>query len=251
VLLLSEHDGDPLSLPLTDGSLLNVIARVSKNGELNISDVSVTVKKLLGSDIFGVEKYVRWGSTISNFQIGTSNDLPTVQRHLEELLTDLKVENRKMNEILTIAEELILNALLNAPVDAQGNRIYANKPREEEVALPPEHASLLSFAADGDRVAIACRDPFGSLDPDNLLRSLRRCADIESNGVRTDGQGGAGIGLFIVYRFADHMVVNLSPGHATEFIAVVDLSLKGRDRSETARSLNMFISSEGHGPLVA
>ena len=56
----------------------------------------------------------------------------------------------------------------------------------------------------------------------------------------TMGAGGAGVGLYITFFFAQQLIINLQPNVATEFIAVFDLKARP-GRSEAARrSFNIF-----------
>jgi hypothetical protein len=90
-------------------------------------------------------------------------------------------------------------------------------------------------------LAVAVRDSYGSLNAQSVLRGLQRCAAQGEDQVRmAETAGGAGIGLYMIYQYADQLVINLRPGFATEFIAIVELGLKQRDRRTSGRCLNLF-----------
>ena len=241
VLLMSEREIDPLASPLFASTFYNVIAKIAKDGSFNTPDLLVTMRKLLDRDIFGVEKYVHWGALLSRIPFASTKDVPLILACFESFMRELEIQGRRSRELLTVAEELVTNSLFNAAMDAQGNRMHAHRHRSEHVELPAERCAELSFATDGHILAVGCRDAWGTLDQGAVLRGLRRCAARGEDQVRLQGdQGGAGIGLYMVYEYADHMVINLRPGVATEIIAIVELGLKQRDRRSTGRSLNVF-----------
>ena len=84
------------------------------------------------------------------------------------------------------------------------------------------------------------RDAYGSLDPSSVFRGLQRCAARGDDQVKQDTDGGAGIGLYMVYEYVDHLVINLRADEATEVIGLVELGLRQRDRRVSGKSINVF-----------
>jgi anti-sigma regulatory factor (Ser/Thr protein kinase) len=132
-----------------------------------------------------------------------------------------------------VADELISNAVHNAPVDAQGNHIHKNTRRDIEIELDERHAVRLRWGCDARYLALEVNDQFGSLDRDTILRALAKTAI-------SDSGAGAGMGISLSYRSCDHLVFNLSPGKRTEIIALIDVRYPPSERAPVS-SYNVFV----------
>ena len=101
-----------------------------------------------------------------------------------------------------IVDELVTNAIFNAPRDADGKAKYRKLHRSEELVLADDEAATLQFACDGDFIAVSTVDPFGSLDQDTVIDYLNRCL-VKGPQQMSDDSGGAGLyrGLHAGYRF--------------------------------------------------
>ncbi len=134
---------------------------------------------------------------------------------------------------MLVADELISNAVHNAPVDADGVHYRAELPRDAELVLDARHQVRLRWGCDARYLALEVTDPFGSLDRDTVLRSLT-ARDMRESG------GGAGMGVALSYRSCDHLVFNLAPGKRTEIIALIDVRYPPTERVP-ASSYNVFV----------
>jgi hypothetical protein len=138
---------------------------------------------------------------------------------------------------MLLADELVSNAVHNAPVDAKGHHYRKDFARDIELELDARHQVRLRWACDSRYFAIEVSDRFGSLDRDTILHSLAR-SDVRETG------GGAGMGMTLSYRSCDHLVFNLSPGKRTEVIALVDVRHPPAERVP-ASSYNVFVEEAG------
>ena len=136
---------------------------------------------------------------------------------------------------MLVTDELISNAVHNAPVDAAGNHYRRDLARDVEIALDDRHQVRLRWGCDARYVAIEVSDGFGSLDRDTILRSLAQ-QDVRESG------GGAGMGVALSYRSCDHLVFNLAPGKRTQIIALVDVRYPPTERMP-ASSYNVFVEA--------
>ena len=64
---------------------------------------------------------------------------------------------------LQCADEMISNALFNAPVVQRGKRAYKDLPRDTDIQLPASMAATLFACVTDDGVVIGCKDAYGSL----------------------------------------------------------------------------------------
>lgn len=138
-------------------------------------------------------------------------------------------------------DELLLNALYDAPRDASGAPRYRDlSPAQRAVLLPfPSEYAEVRYAGDRERVVVAVEDRFGALRADTVLDYLTRCAEAQlarSNPLERKA-GGAGIGLFLVAYAASELLFRLAAGRRTQVVFAIR-----RDRS--ARPLRALVLDE-------
>lgn len=132
---------------------------------------------------------------------------------------------RRITRLLpALVDELVMNAVFNAPVDQHGESRYDQLDRATELKLESEQSAVLSWGADESCFAVSVRDPFGSLTADVLLTYLKH--GFETADVRRDtGKGGAGLGLYMVCRSVNTLIVSIFPGVTTEITAIFERGL--------------------------
>lgn len=119
-------------------------------------------------------------------------------------------------------DELLLNALYDAPRDEQGQPRYAGVLPSDRVllqALPGESARV-RFATDGVRLAVGVSDRMGRLRRRTVLDYLIRCATAQQRhqSPLEDKKSGAGVGLFLTATAASELIFRLRSGRLTEIV---------------------------------
>lgn len=196
-------------------------------------ELVITAQKLIRHDLFGVEKYLLWGSQLRDTTIVRGSQRSGLVAQVAEAVRAQGQSARVASMAMLVADELISNAVHNAPVDAAGTHYRKDLPRNEELELDDRHQVRLRWGCDARYLAIEVTDRFGSLDRDTILSALAK------NDVRESG-GGAGMGIALAYRSCDHLVFNLAPGVRTEIIALIDVRYPPTERSP-ASSYNVFV----------
>lgn len=131
-----------------------------------------------------------------------------------------------------VMHELAVNAMLDAPVDAQGQAKYAHR-RTEVQEVAPEDACELGLAVDGARIYLEAVDKFGRLTTAPFARAL------ESYGGRVQvnaSGGGAGLGLRRMIEHSDAIAVRVISGRESRVLCAVDLG-DARRRAALPKSL--------------
>jgi hypothetical protein len=206
------------------------------------SELNVTVRKILERDIFGIEKYFPLTMSPQVVHIRKSTDKDGIVDAAERFATEFKVQKRLVTLFQTVADELVTNAVYNAPLDSTGKSRYGHVSRTQEVALEPGEEVEVRFCCDRLRLGISVRDPFGSLTQERLLDNLARCfrrAEVEQK------EGGAGLGLYVVLESLSQFVVNIAPGKRTEMIGLIDVSGSYKDFASRKKSFNLFVADRG------
>jgi hypothetical protein len=186
--------------------------------------VLVTAQKLLTGDIFGVEKYLPAGTEVHYARLrdfeGRGKAIDTVLSFAEES----KMRRQVRNAIGSVCEELLMNALYDAPVDAEGKPVFADvDPHDRTTVRSPRPVSI-RYAATEDMFAVAVRDRFGRLAKNTILSYIEKC--IHSPNQIDRKTYGAGLGLYLVANAAATYVVNVAYGIATEVVCTFDRGAK-------------------------
>ncbi len=196
-------------------------------------ELTVTAQKLIRRDLFGAEKYLLWGTSLDAFVITRASQRPHVVEQLAEAVRGRGQSARVASMAMLVADELISNAVHNAPVDGSGAHYRKELPRDGELELDDRHQVVLRWGCDARYLALEVTDRFGSLDRDAILGALAR-QDVREAG------SGAGMGLSLAYRSCDHLVFDLAPGKRTEIIGLIDVRYPASERVP-ASSYNVFV----------
>ncbi len=217
----------------------NMIATTER--PLKPEEFIITAEKLLRQDLFGLQKYLLWGIEPFRLRIEESRRKREYIREVANYAALLGCNQRSVEMIETVTDELVTNAIYNAPRTADGKPKYAKLSRRKPVVLEPHEVGELQFACDGDYIAIAQVDPFGSLTQDTVVSYLNRCL-VKGPDQLSDASGGAGIGLFRVFQSLSKFIINIEPGKRTEVITLIDLRLSMRRFRRASKSFHIFIS---------
>ncbi|ATB34452.1 hypothetical protein [Melittangium boletus] len=136
-----------------------------------------------------------------------------------------------------VMHELAANALLDAPVDGQGQPVYAYR-RESVRAVAPEHVCQVSFAMGEGGIYLEAVDLFGRLTPAPLAKavaSLGGRMQVNASG------GGAGLGMRRILEACEAVAVRVVPGKETRMLGVVGFG-EARRRAALPKSLLYFKS---------
>ena len=144
---------------------------------------------------------------------------------LREYLARISKSNSLHSEIILVADELFTNAVFNSA--------RAGKPLlrgDTSVTMPDGFQGEIRAGVTGGRFALVCTDPFGNLELPKLVQRMRDCY---TKGVQTMmnlGEGGAGIGSYLVYSAATSYFACVERGRRTVIVWSVPLNLSLRKR---------------------
>jgi hypothetical protein len=184
-------------------------------------ELSAMATRVLAGDIFGLEKLVPWGTQIHSILVGDFQEKSNCIAQVSEFAEAMSVRRKYRESIEQCLDEMLMNALYDAPVDEQGRQIFAEIPTKTRISLRLEQKVVVQYACDGQRFVIAVRDAFGTLERATVLRYLHKCLHSEQQIDRK--VGGAGLGLFLMVNAATEVYFNVLPGVATEAVCTFDL----------------------------
>jgi hypothetical protein len=244
-LLLSHDTNSELARGLLEAQPLNnLIAKqggiAALNKHVDETELIVTCQKLYERDIFGLEKYIStWGVEIHEREVQSTADKRDAIRQLRSYLEHLDNFRSINDSVLWVADELLMNAMFNAPRDEEGNAKYVDCDRGNLV-LEPSEAVTLRYGCDGRHVALSVTDRFGSLDRDVMLKYINRCLRTPVE-IEAGREAGAGLGLYIVYNSITQLAFNIQVNVSTEVVALFFIRAGPRAFNASGKSLNIFL----------
>ncbi len=190
--------------------------------DFTVSKLAAMCTRILQGDIFGLEKVVPWGTRIYSILVGDYQEKSICISQISEYAASMGVRRKYRESIEQVTDELLMNALYDAPVDASGNQLFADVPTKTRISLRMEQKAVVQYSCDGTTFAISVRDSFGTLQRNTVLKYLHKCLYADQQIDRK--AGGAGLGLYIMANATTQLIFNSLPGVATEVICTFDLS---------------------------
>jgi hypothetical protein len=202
------------------------------------ADLLITLEKLLSNDLFGMGRYFEGGDP-ERFTCHSATQRDELLDWLRGYAGKHRVRSRLIDVLMVAADEMLTNALYNAPTDGEGKHLYAQTSRQVPVSLQSPSIIEVEVRCDGKRLGLSTVDPFGSLRPEVVLSSLRRC--FHKPEPRPGSTGGAGLGLYLLLGSLSHLVFNVALGKRTEVIGLMDISMPMGRSATAGKSFNIFV----------
>ncbi len=190
----------------------------------------------LAGPSFGWDGLMAPGAATCEVPLRGSDDRDGALDVVADFFGQRGLRRRLVSLLQDAAEELVTNAVYDAPVDANGKPLFASLDRRQRVELPARGAAVLTMAADDQQAAVAVRDPYGSLVAVTARRFVSKGLRGGPDQIDTK-QGGAGLGLTRVYQMVDHLALRMRPGIGTEVVALIETAGARRDMASRPSSL--------------
>jgi hypothetical protein len=202
-------------------------------------DLFAAVRRLIdGPGSPGVTPYLLAGAPVHEVAIHTTEDKDAALNLIVAFSESMDLGGEKLRRVELATEELLMNALYDAPRDAGGEPRNAHLDRRLSVALGSSESIRLRYGCDGQTLAVAVYDPFGSLTKPAVTERLRKVAD----GVPrpSPGLAGAGLGLVMTYSVANQLVFSVAAGKFTEVTAVLHVAGTNRSAQERGTAVHFY-----------
>ncbi len=202
------------------------------------AELVVTSVKLMSGDIFGLEKYLAWGIKVNEASVRSYEAKREALLQVTASARDAGARRPTIARIESVADELLMNAMYDAPAVATGTIPPVPRHLSDPIG---DYDAHLRWASDGRYFAVSVEDRFGALAKDVILDHLQR-ARVERGRPKASqlAGGGAGLGLYFILSSVTRFIVNVEPGKRTEVVCLFDLKQGGREADTSARSLHVF-----------
>ena len=211
---------------------ISLLCHHNMNNTLTKRALSAATFKFSTQDIFGIQKYLNWGTELHQTTIQSSLHRKAVIDSVEDHFRMYGIRHHVLHKMAAVLEELLMNAIYDAPIDYKGNEKYNHYSRLDIVQLERHEYPHLTYGCDGNTIAISISDPFGRLDRNTLLTYLQS-RSLGEEPQELSSKSGAGWGLYQIMQITDHTIINMQPNVKTEVIALFQLT-----REETQEKQN-------------
>lgn len=157
------------------------------------------VKATLSERAFGLAPLLAPGTKIQVVKFASTSQKLNAVEAIKSYLLAAKFQSRMATVIANGVDEILMNAMFDAPVDDLGRQVHSSTPRSTILPLSEKSAVEMHVGFDGKYVGVTAIDLYGSLDKAKLLSHISKIYVKEEYKIRTS-TAGAGIGLATVFR---------------------------------------------------
>lgn len=180
--------------------------------------------------------YLDWGYASQDINVRTTADRDSAVAQIQMFVGQLQAPKRVAEMFGELAHELLMNAMYDAPVDANGKAKYA-ADRKADISLTDAEKPIVRVATDGSKLALQVRDPFGRLERRHVFDGLARGL---AGGEMDQSHGGAGLGMMVCHNASSAMFFDVAKGKHTEVTALFELDMNLRELRTQAKSLHFW-----------
>lgn len=228
VLLTNPNVTDNLEtvkgLPFVD----NIMSRNPEDRSFTVRSLLTTMTKVLNQNIFGLEKYLSWGADVQIKCVKTSGEREDLKSEMISHFKQSGIRMSILDRVYLVAEEMLMNAIYDAPTDNLGQALFNHLPRKTVINLDKTQESTLRYGFDGTMIALSVEDPFGALTKEVIIQYLESCYQGRAGSLNVN-KGGAGRGLHQIIENSDLTIFNVKKGVKTEVISLFNLEIGRKD----------------------
>ena len=240
------HAGDPrqvrvdrlpacpvlVAVPAIDlATMVDLVYRSERVAGLLRADPALLVPAVLqsiGPGLAGPETRLAPGTPIESHTVADFDDKRACQLRLASFVERLGFPRSRREDIDQCIDEMLMNALYDAPIDARGRHVFEGVSARERVRLRTAQSVLVRWGHDGRRLVVAVRDAFGSLARETVARHLDKA--LHAAEVVDRKAGGAGLGLYLMTNAASGLWFDVVPGVGTEVVCELEVETSGLER---------------------
>jgi hypothetical protein len=199
-------------------------------------ELTMLARRIQGAPTPPLSAYLDWGFTALDIDVRATSDREAAAAKIHGFVGALGVPRRVAEMFGELGDELLMNAMYDAPVDAAGRPKYA-ADRKAHIELAAHERPALRIATDGTRLALQVRDPFGRLERRHVFDGLARGL---AGGEQDRSGGGAGLGMMVCHNASTAMFFDVVPHRHTEVTALFELDINLREFRTQAKSLHFW-----------
>jgi hypothetical protein len=177
------------------------------------------VKKSIAGATSNFDDYFSGTLVRKNFKLSHSSQKHEVVSNFFQTMVDHRIETRIAHLGADAVDELLMNAIFDAPNDQQGIRYRRKTERDAEFELKGKEEIEAELIISSDLIGIRVVDQFGSFEAASAISCMGK--NFEINGYELwQPDPGARLGLPKLIQSAASLIFQIEPGVRTESIAL-------------------------------
>lgn len=171
-----------------------------------------------------------------------AHDKKTILSKLEEILPASIKSASLRADIVTIADEMVTNAVFNAPFVDDENTGSGASREDQNTRMTEGKSGQMWIAHDDERLLVLCRDDYGTLNADKMLKKIRHIYQTSvAENINMTGGGGAGIGTYMMFNTCVSFFVGVQPRKKTLVGCILPKKGSLRERSQMLKNLHFIL----------
>jgi hypothetical protein len=150
------------------------VAGVMVADGLRVADLTAMTTRLLHGNIFGLDRVLPWGARVNSLLVGDRAEKAEAVRQVSAFAAAVGLRRMHRERIERCCDEMIMNALYDAPVDEFGKPRYAHD-RKAEIALDAADAAAQEGIGSLEVIDLRSIVP---LDEDTLVTSAEKTGHV-------------------------------------------------------------------------
>lgn len=173
------------------------------------------IKRELTDKSLGLENLLSSKAKIQTIKFTKTSQKQDAVEAIRNYVVSAKFKGRLSSVIANAVDELLMNAMFDAPVDELGKRIYTQTSRNTNINLEGRAAVEMQVGFDENYLAVTVADQFGSLEKNSVVSHMIKNYIDEDYKLKLTS-AGAGLGLGNVFRSGANFLFSCDQGVRTE-----------------------------------
>ncbi len=169
--------------------------------------------------------------------ISSVDEIEPTSEVFADFVRGLSASPALLTDVLTFIDEGLSNAIYGAPSASSPD---PNPTDRSQVQIDPSRKPFLFAGHDNERVIVGCRDSYGSLNTQALVNRIKRCYESDISSIINFGEGGAGIGSFMMFNSCASMYIAVDPGVSTTVCCSFPFKLSATARGEMPKNIHLI-----------
>jgi hypothetical protein len=197
-----------------------------------------------GTRAEGVERYLLSGAPVTEMTVRSTAQKEAALDAIMAFAESMNLAGEKRRRVELATQELLMNALYDAPRAKDGSQRHLGLDRRLPVTLEGNEAVRLRYGCDGQTLALAVADSFGALSRRAVIDGLRKIGDGQPSP-RGAAPAAAGLGLVMAYSVANQLIFSVERGRSTEVTVALHVGGSNRSAQERGTAVHLYFGREG------
>ena len=154
---------------------------------------------------FGLENFFDKSVKVQQVTLKLASQKQLAVEAVRKVIMSVNFKSRMASVVANAVDELLMNAIFDAPADELGHPLFETVSRDQEMELKGKQEVTMQIGYDGTYLGVSVRDLYGSLDKSRLMTRISRRYREEEYQVK-ETRAGAGIGLGTVFRLGGSLL---------------------------------------------